>query len=186
MTEFKEHLMWVDVETTGLDPHKCDILEIGVILTDHKMVELDRYHAIVSHYDPLTWEPEALKMHMESGLAKVCIDATGSHLSTIRQKLWALLNRYENRHPDGKPPVLAGSSVHFDRKWLEVYLPSWVGWLNYRNFDVSSLWRACVMAGHTIEVGPKQHDVMADLQRSMNVAKQCLDLLDKLHTKEGE
>ena len=43
-----EKILWVDLEMTGLDPEKQQIIEVGVIVTDFDYKELETYEAIIS------------------------------------------------------------------------------------------------------------------------------------------
>ena len=56
-------LLWVDTETTGLDPDRCDLLEIACTITDMRAEQsFDQHHAVIhpdhgiaiSHADGLT------------------------------------------------------------------------------------------------------------------------------------
>jgi oligoribonuclease len=40
---------------------------------------------------------------------------------------------------DADPPVMGGSSVHFDRAWLKRRMPALESMFHYRNLDVSTL-----------------------------------------------
>ena len=58
----------IDLETTGLDPSSCQVLEIGAIiddLSDQKPIEeLPRFHTYVVH-EIIMGQPYALSMHAE-------------------------------------------------------------------------------------------------------------------------
>lgn len=56
----------IDLETTGLDPDKCQILEIGAVIEDWTKPpeQLARFHCYVVH-DQIKGEPYALSMHAE-------------------------------------------------------------------------------------------------------------------------
>lgn len=54
----------IDIETTGLNPDTCQIIEIGLVLDDFRtpLHELPKFHAYVYH-DQIIGEPYALSMH---------------------------------------------------------------------------------------------------------------------------
>lgn len=56
----------IDIETTGLSPEKCQILQIGAIIEDTKnplpYEELPKFNCIVEH-DEYSGQPTALKMN---------------------------------------------------------------------------------------------------------------------------
>jgi DNA polymerase III epsilon subunit-like protein len=56
----------IDIETTGLDPESCQILQIGAVIEDTNypvsLEELPKFQCIVEH-DRYTGQPTALKMN---------------------------------------------------------------------------------------------------------------------------
>lgn len=55
----------IDIETTGLNPDTCQVIEIGAIYEDGKgtpLCELPRFHGYIMN-TPLVGEPYALSMH---------------------------------------------------------------------------------------------------------------------------
>ena len=83
-------LLWVDTETTGLDPDRCDLLEIACTITDMRAEQsFDQHHAVIhpdhgiaiTHADDLT----ALRMHLANGLLEASLgkpDSTSPNTST--------------------------------------------------------------------------------------------------------
>ena len=56
-------ILFVDLETTGLDMDKHEIIEIGCLLVDGKSLEiLDKYHARINPEHLETGDPEGLKI----------------------------------------------------------------------------------------------------------------------------
>ena len=41
--------IFIDLETSGLDPTRSEILEIYVIVTDHELNPIDHIHLILHH-----------------------------------------------------------------------------------------------------------------------------------------
>lgn len=56
----------IDIETTGLNPEKCQVLQIGAVIEDTSnplpFEELPKFNCIVEHDDYLG-QPTALKMN---------------------------------------------------------------------------------------------------------------------------
>ena len=129
-----EKIFWVDLEMTGLDINESVILEIAGIITDLELSELDRYHAIV--YQPTealnkmdAWNRET---HSASGLlAQV---PHGKPLARVEEETLAFLAS----HFEKGGPILAGNSIHQDRRFIERYMPDLADFLHYRMIDVSS------------------------------------------------
>lgn len=73
--EKPEALLWMDVETTGLDANMCSILEIGLRCTSlDAMHEYGRFEAVVhiGRETLLTVQPSALELHLNNGLLAQC------------------------------------------------------------------------------------------------------------------
>lgn len=74
-------LLWIDTETTGLDPNQCELLEVGMQVTDLKAeTRGDSLHLIVHPDNVRNWanHPEMLKayeMHLANGLMLACAEA---------------------------------------------------------------------------------------------------------------
>ncbi len=136
MTDKPDHLVWLDMEMTGLDPVACVPIEVAVVITTADLVEVDHVeHVIWQPESKLTeMEPFVTNMHTNNGLlAKV----RASEISCARaeRSVLSLLSRY-TKPGDG---VLCGNSIHQDRKFIERYFPAVHGYLHYRMIDVSTI-----------------------------------------------
>ena len=73
--EKPDALLWMDVETTGLDANKCSILEIGLRCTT---LDAMREHALleavvhISRETMLSAQLPALDLHLNNGLLAQC------------------------------------------------------------------------------------------------------------------
>lgn len=129
-----EKLFWLDMEMTGLDEKKCSIIEASAVITDLNLKPLDEYTAVV--FQP----PEVLasmdewctNTHGKSGLTAEV--ARGEKLSTIEKKLVAL----GTKHFGKEKVILCGNTIGQDRKFVDLYMPSFAKLLHYRMIDVSS------------------------------------------------
>lgn len=139
MSELQDpsNLVWIDLETTGLDPETCAILEIATIVTDKDLNVIAQGPNLVIH------QPE----HVLAGLddwGKRQHEASGL-LAEVRRSRVALTEAEEAtlasvaaHCPPGACP-LAGSSVCFDRRFLIKHMPRLNAYLNYRQVDVSTV-----------------------------------------------
>lgn len=129
-------LAWVDVETTGLDPDTGFLLEVGVILTNGDLAELDRTSVLIKAPPNLraTMDDEVYEMH-HKGLLEACESGIGT---MDRENAQTYLCRWLNERVK-EPPVMAGSTVSFDRAWLKAKMPLFEQQFHYRNVDVSTL-----------------------------------------------
>lgn len=137
-------LLWLDIETTGLDHTLGDILEIGVILTTMKGEQEDYWSAVIKH-DPQIIETAlangnktALAMHSRNGLLWESL--LGDESITIQEASYQLRyhlgewNDEATLHP-------AGTNVDFDLTWLHAKLPDCPQLmdLSHRKEDLTSL-----------------------------------------------
>jgi len=129
-----EKIFWVDMEMTGLNPNESVILEFAGIVTDLNLTVLDSIHEVV-YQD----ESELLKMnewnqitHAGSGLMEAV--PNGMPIGLVDERTVAFLKP----HFPGEAPILAGNSIHQDRKFIDRYMPRLSAFLHYRMIDVSS------------------------------------------------
>lgn len=132
-------MVWVDVETTGLDQHKGWLLEVGMIITDADLFELSRASWVLKFErdNMAEIEDEALKMHTASGLLFQAIASYETVASVDEKMLRWLDSRVGYSAMKGMP--MAGSTVQFDRSWLAEHLPRVEKHFHYRNIDVSTI-----------------------------------------------
>lgn len=140
--EVLPNLLWVDMETTGLDPKECIPLEIAVVVTDADLNELFA-KSWVMHWQINLAELDEwpLKTHMQNGLL-LDVTCTGVDIDVVRKDLSRLMIRSDLwpqiLTKDTLPP-LCGSSINFEREWLQEWFPEFYRDIHYRSIDVSSL-----------------------------------------------
>lgn len=164
-------ILFLDLETTGLDPDRDSVLEIACILTDDKFVKL-RTFATVVKYDLATTHPVSpivVHMHTMNGLWRDCFAATGN-IQSIDSEAASWLQRMSGDHP----VHLAGNSIHFDRSFMAVHMPNTLALLHYRQIDTSSineLARRCWPDVYESRPAPqKGHRALADATEAWNTA----------------
>jgi len=133
----KGHLVWIDLEMSGLDPDRERILEIATVITNADL------EVIAMGPDLAIHQPDALldrlddwnrRQHGESGLLERVRTSTLDEAEAERRTL-AILEEHCER---GVAP-LAGNSVSHDRRFLRRYMPKIDAFLSYRIVDVSTL-----------------------------------------------
>jgi oligoribonuclease len=129
-------IVWLDMEMTGLDPRICVPLQVAVVLTDGDLKELDVMEATIWQPDSAleTMEPFVRDMHTTNGLLEQ-VRASKLSVAQVEQQMLGLLTQ----HCDYRKGILAGSSIHQDRKFLDAYFPTFSNFLHYRMIDVSSV-----------------------------------------------
>jgi oligoribonuclease len=128
--------VWVDIETTGLDFKKDKILEVAFVITSDDLEPIAQATHLVKTKTRYLHKMDGYVrgMHAKSGLLGDLYHATMT-LGDVEEHLIAWLDEHEV--PRRLP--ICGSSVHFDRRFLERDMPRLMKRFSYRNIDVSSL-----------------------------------------------
>jgi len=133
-----EVLVWLDMEMTGLDADRERIIEVATILTDSQLNEIAVGPELVIH------QPDAILDAMDDWDQR----HTGGQGLVARWKAstisvpvsWAQTPAFIGAHVPAKDrPVLAGNSIHQDRRFINRYMPALEKRLHYRMVDVSSI-----------------------------------------------
>ena len=170
-------LLWLDLETTGLDPVRDTILEVAIsvadLLTPFEATPL--YHAVLCY--PLHRAPYLLpvvrEMHTRNGLLADCA-ASKLRRFEAEEQIVRLLDRIENK-PD--LPALAGSSVHFDASFLRQLMPLVAARVSHRHYDVSTLKLVARSMGMPILPKGEAHRARPDVDESIAHGRLCVDWL---------
>lgn len=146
-----DRFIWVDLETTGLIPGTEVILEVGIKVTDLDLTPIDELQLAIwdgpRYADAWGNSEQFVKdMHTESGLHEECM-MSGYTLSQARGEILGFLEglgvgalQFGETQPT---EPMCGSSVAFDRKFLDFYMPESAKLFGYRNVDVSTLKELC-------------------------------------------
>lgn len=131
------HLVWVDMEMTGLNPDSDRVLEIATIVTDSELVTLAEGPVIAVH------QPDSVlqgmdewntRHHGNSGLVdRVRASRHSEH--DAAQLTIAFLQQWV---PAGKSPM-CGNTICQDRRFMARHMPELEAYFHYRNLDVSTL-----------------------------------------------
>lgn len=172
-------LIWIDLETTGLADDDF-ILEVGVIITDGDLCELDAMKKLVNNEVSISTlqsrcDPIVLEMHKNNGLWHDIEWENNTRPRGCETEILVFLNDW-NIKP-GTAPV-AGSSIHFDRRLIRRDMPHLDTYCHYRNIDVSSIKELCRRWAPTVynmrpgkEESDKKHRVLDDIRGSIEELK---------------
>jgi oligoribonuclease len=131
-------LVWVDMEMTGLEPDRERIIEVAMILTDGNLTEVAVGPELVIHQadDVLAAMDDWNKSHHgSSGLTERVKSSTITDADAEAQML-----AFIDAHVAAKDrPVLAGNSIHQDRRFVRRYMAKLDRRLHYRMVDVSTI-----------------------------------------------
>jgi oligoribonuclease (3'-5' exoribonuclease) len=114
-------LCWIDLEMTGLDPTDR-IIEIACIVTDRYLNALDEGVSYPVKTDKAVLDAMGewcTEQHGATGLTKECLSAPYS----MREVEDLVLKYVRERMPEPGKALLAGSSVHVDKRWLLKDMP---------------------------------------------------------------
>lgn len=175
-------LIFLDLETTGLDPVESNlILEIGMLAVScPDFVEIEAWSTPVFHGGQELvnrCNNFVFAMHQESGLVEELRKMNAGERPRVLPKAalleaLAFFNRHAqdaDRERNHKPEVvLCGANPEFDRRYLKVWMPDLEKRFHYRNFDVNSLFllRRWVFGGPAEKLGTK-HRAIDDCRQAV-------------------
>lgn len=170
-------LLWMDLEMTGLDPIKDRILEVAVIATDWDFNEIATYEGIIKV------GPRLVEKRMNVG--KVFWDAypsvrdalvkqnneLGRSGRVIENELLAFIDEHFDVD---KPVLLAGNSIHQDRRFIVNEWHRLDARLHYRMLDVSA-WKVVFDGKFKKKFAkPEEHRALGDIRGSIMELKYYL------------
>ena len=162
------HLIWIDLEMTGLDPSTDSILEIATLVTDRELnllaegPELAIRHPLERLQAMDDWNRN---QHGKSGLWQRVL-ASEVDMEAAEERTIAFLMQWV---PPGKSPI-CGNSICQDRRFLARCMPRLERYFHYRNLDVSTLkelarrWAPDVARGLT---KASAHTALSDIRESV-------------------
>uniref|UniRef100_H3CT44 Oligoribonuclease, mitochondrial n=1 Tax=Tetraodon nigroviridis TaxID=99883 RepID=H3CT44_TETNG len=168
-SSMSQRMVWVDLEMTGLDIEKDQIIEMACLITDSDLnILAEGPNLIINQPDELLdgmseWCKEH---HGKSGLTQ----AVRNSKITLEQAEYEFLSFVRQHTPPGQCP-LAGNSVHADKRFLEKYMPQFMHHLHYRIIDVSTVKELCRrwFPEEYKQVPPKKatHRALSDIYESI-------------------
>lgn len=187
-------IVWIDLETTGLDPEEHTILEVACVITDAQLVERAAFRQVI-------WIPEAIalsqvpeeqladqetmqrvygvdavvaQMHRRNGLWYDCANSTN-----LEHDVDFALAKFITDH-GAAGAQLGGSTISFDREFMRFGLPETLKVLHYRNVSTFNetakrfwpeVYAARPNALPTGEKADPKHRALEDIRESIAVAR---------------
>ena len=162
-----KRILWMDLEMTGLDPVKDRILEVACIVTDWEFNEIASYTAVKQV------GPRLMKKRMVGAFwdeftevrdQLIAQNQTGVNGRTVENELLAFIDE----HFAGEAKVLlAGNSIHQDRRFI---MNEWTRLderLHYRMLDVSA-WKVVFEGKYKKKFAkPEAHRALDDVRGSI-------------------
>jgi oligoribonuclease len=170
----KAKILWMDLEMTGLDPVNDRILEVAVIATDWDFKEIATYTAVKKV------GPNLMKKQMvgafwdkfpESRDGLMNQNEQGKNGRIVENELLAFIAEHFD---DEKPVLLAGNSIHQDRKFIENEWTRLNAKLHYRMLDVTA-WKVVFEGKYKKKFSKaEEHRALEDIRGSIMELKYYL------------
>jgi len=172
MPQNPTHLVWLDMEMTGLDPDNDRVLEVAMIVTDKDLQIVAEGPVLVVHQSDAVldgmdaWNKGT---HGKSGLIDK-VRASPLDESGVEAQMLAFMREWV---PERTSPM-CGNSICQDRRFMARHLPRLEAYFHYRNLDVSTLKELATRWRPELKEGFKKansHTALADIQESIEELK---------------
>lgn len=136
-------LLWIDLETTGLDPVSDHIVEVAWMTSYDDLTARSHVNSYVIDLSPvarkqLMENPFVLDMHKTSGLLDD-LDAIPGNVFRIEDVEEQIIGALKRETFADERISVAGFSVHFDLAFINEHMPRLAELLSHRIYDVSTL-----------------------------------------------
>jgi len=168
MPQNDTHLVWIDMEMSGLNPDTDRVLEVALVVTDKDLNVVEAGPVRVVHQADAvldgmdSWNRST---HGKSGLVDKVKASTLTEVD-VEQEMIAFMKQ----HVGERKSPMCGNSICQDRRFLARHLPRLEAYFHYRNLDVSTLkelalrWRPVLLDGFK---KANSHTAMADIVESI-------------------
>ena len=188
------HLLWVDLEASGLYEHVDEIVELGAIVTTSRLEVLEEYQAVIPPSDSgrqrIEDSPFVKQMHEANGLLRelderrrrlgppVTTEDYAKRVRHVESEMMELLTR--NGVAPGAAALCGSGIAHIDRPFLKVRMPGLVAALTYWMVDVGHLRRAYNLWGDGSDLSDvnesKTHRAIDDIRCHLAEARAFQEL----------
>ena len=137
MAQDQNHLIWLDMEMTGLNPDSDRIIEMAMVVTNSNLDVIAEGPVVAVH------QPDAVldamdewnkNTHGRSGLIERVKASTIDEAAAE-----ALYLDFMREYTPSRTSPMCGNSIGQDRRFMARYMPKLEDWFHYRNLDVSTL-----------------------------------------------
>lgn len=166
------HLLWLDMEMTGLSPDTDRIIELAIVVTDADLNTVAEGPVLVVH------QPDEVMNGMDSwnkgthGKSGLIDRVKASQLTEADAE--AQMLEFVKQHVPPRTSPMCGNSICQDRRFMARSMPQLEAFFHYRNLDVSTLkelakrWRPGLC--ETFKKSNK-HEALADIYESIDELK---------------
>ena len=166
------HLLWLDMEMTGLSPDTDRIIERAIVVTDADLNTVAEGPVLVVH------QPDEVMNAMDNwnkgthGKSGLIDRVKASQLNEAMAE--AQMLEFVKQHVPAKTSPMCGNSICQDRRFMARCMPQLEAFFHYRNLDVSTLKelakRWCPGLSETFKKSNK-HEALADIYESIDELK---------------
>jgi oligoribonuclease len=166
------HLLWLDMEMTGLSPETDRIIELAIVVTDADLNTVAEGPVLVVH------QPDEVMNAMDNwnkgthGKSGLIDRVKASQLNEAEAE--AQMLEFVKQHVEAKLSPMCGNSICQDRRFMARGMPLLEEFFHYRNLDVSTLkelakrWRPGLAEGFKKS---NKHEALADIYESIDELK---------------
>jgi len=168
MPQDASHLIWIDMEMTGLSPENDRIIEVALIVTDANLVTVAQAPVWVVHQDDAVLD--AMDSWNQGTHGKSGLIAKVKASTLVEAEVEAQALAFLAQHAPPKTSPMCGNSICQDRRFLARWMPTLEDFFHYRNLDVSTLkelvrrWKPELSKGIPKE---GKHEALADVCESI-------------------
>lgn len=168
-TNLSDKLLWIDLEMTGLDPEKDKIMEVAAIISDWD------FNEIATIISPVRVSSRRLYKRMKSNSdfwdanssvrdRLISQNLTAPSNQTVESMILEFIEPYVSAD---QKIILAGNSIHQDRKFIDNEWKRLSKKLHYRMLDVSA-WKVVFEAKYKKQfLKAEEHKAIEDIKGSI-------------------
>ena len=168
MAQDANHLVWLDMEMTGLEPDRDRIIELAMVVTDSQLTTVAESPVWAVRQEDAclaAMDEWNRRTHARSGLIER-VRASVLDEAAVEAAALAFVQSYV---PQAASPM-CGNSIGQDRRFMVRYMTQLEAWFHYRNLDVSTLKELCRRWKPEIAKGfvkRAEHTALADIRESI-------------------
>ena len=172
MPQNNTHLVWLDMEMSGLNPDTDVVLEVALVVTDKDLNLVEEGPVLVLH------QPDDVLDGMDSwnkgthGKSGLIDKVKASRLTAVDVQTQMI--EFMKQHVPARTSPMCGNSICQDRRFLARWMPRLESYFHYRNLDVSTLKELVKRWKPEIAKGLKKqgkHEALADIYESIEELK---------------